>query len=70
MTRDPIGIDDAVDPGEPSVVGSMEEEPNEGGDFPEAEIIVDEETGKHYVAFEIDPSSFEEEGQNEGGEEK
>jgi hypothetical protein len=70
MDRDEYDkIPDSVDPGELPVeeVPSGEEE----SDFPDAQIIVDQETGQAFIAFEIDPSSIpEEENGEEGGEEK
>jgi hypothetical protein len=54
---------EAVDPGEPVPVASDggevgEDTPEEG---PEPHIIVDEQTGQHYLAFEIEPPEEEEE---------
>ena len=73
MAREEDEVQDAVDPGEPPVMSApeeeSEEEANEG--FPDAQIIVDEQTGQTFIAFEIDPSSIPEEGNGEeGGEEK
>ena len=60
------GIANAEDPGEPPVVSAPEEESTEegGGEFPDAQILVDEQTGQHFLAFEIEPPE-EEEGEEE-----
>lgn len=63
-------FENAVDPGEPPVVVADGSEPTEDAteDGPEAQFFVDEDTGKTYVAFEIDPSDVEEETPEEGEE--
>lgn len=54
------GFEDATDPGEPTPVASVSEEEAED-EFPDAQIIVDEETGQHFIAFEIEPPEEESE---------
>lgn len=56
-------FEDATDPGEAPQVA----ETPEGEEFPDAQIIVDQETGQHFIAFEIEPP---EEGGAEGEAEK
>lgn len=79
MSREEWEAEEAKDPGEPPVpmAPGADEPPVEGvpsgeepDDFPDAQIIVDEQTGQAFIAFEIDPSSIPEEEENEGGEEK
>ena len=68
MPSDDDKFETAIDPGEPVPVVASEEEPTEEAneEGPEAQIIVDEESGKTYIAFEIDPSDVDEETSEEG----
>ena len=54
------GAEDAVDPGE-MPVANEEAEGEEGDEFPDAQILVDEQTGQHFLAFEIEPPEEDEE---------
>jgi len=72
MSKEEWEAAEAIDPGDPPVVPAPVEEAPEAPDdeFPEPEYIVDEETGRHFIAFEIEPGSIpEEEEKEEGGEE-
>jgi len=68
MPSDDDRYEIAVDPGDPASVVASEEEPTEEAneEGPEAQIIVDEESGKTYIAFEIDSGDIEEETSEEG----
>lgn len=70
MTREEDNAVDAIDPSEPipAVPPEVEAEEGTNEDGPEAQILYDEESGKTFIAFEIDPESIEPE--EEGGEEK
>jgi hypothetical protein len=72
MARDEDQFEDAPDPGDPPVGTTPTEEPEEApeGEFPDAQILVDEETGQHYIAFPVEPPEEEEENGEEGGEAK
>ena len=63
MAREEDEMEDAIDPGEPPVVTADEVEPTEDDneEGPEAHLIIDEETGQHFIAFEIEPPEGEEE---------
>jgi len=61
MAREEWEAEEAVDPNEPETVASDDGEVGEDQEGPEPHLIVDEETGQHYLAFEIEPPEEENE---------